>query len=264
MAAAFVNPRPAQLFVEPHPARSSYNYSVGYLRAFITLLVLAHHAVLAYHPFAPPPPSSLLASPRWWQAFPVTDPQHWSGFAALVGFNDTFFMALMFFVSGLFVWQSLRRKGAGNFVRDRGMRLGLPFVAAAAVIAPLAYYPAYLQSGDHATGFWHQWMSLGNWPAGPAWFVWVLLAFDLMAALIFLAWPTLDEKLSRLGSGTERTPLALFAALLLISGVCYVSLAIIFNPMRWSVFGPFTVQTSRILHYFVYFLFGVGGRRLWS
>src|SRR5262249_54431569 len=89
------------------PAPSSqYNVSIGYLRAFITVLVVAHHAVLAYHPFAPPPPPSLVAQPRWWQAFPVTDPAHWSGFAALVGFNDIFFMSLMFFLSGLFVWNS--------------------------------------------------------------------------------------------------------------------------------------------------------------
>ena len=29
--------------------------AVGYVRAFITLLVVAHHAMLAYHPFAPRP-----------------------------------------------------------------------------------------------------------------------------------------------------------------------------------------------------------------
>jgi hypothetical protein len=60
---------------------SSYNLPIGYLRAFITVLVLGHHAVLAYHPFAPPVPASLVTQPRWWQAFPVVDSQRWSGFA---------------------------------------------------------------------------------------------------------------------------------------------------------------------------------------
>jgi hypothetical protein len=59
-----------------------------------------------------------------------------------------------------------------------------------------------------------------------------------------------------LTSGADRRPLAFFGALLLTSAICYVPLAVIFNPMRWSAFGPFTVQTSRILHYFVYFIFG--------
>ena len=97
-------------------ANLSYNVALGYLRAFVTVLVVAHHAVLAYHPFAPAPPASLLIQPRWWQAFPVVDSQRWSGFILLVGFNDTFFMSPMFFLSGLFVWQSVQRKGSGRFV----------------------------------------------------------------------------------------------------------------------------------------------------
>ena len=34
-----------------------YNVAIGYLRAFIPVLVVAHHAALAYHPFAPPAPA---------------------------------------------------------------------------------------------------------------------------------------------------------------------------------------------------------------
>jgi len=55
---------------------AQYRYSIGYLRAFIVLMVIAHHAALAYHPYAPPPPASLIEQPRWWQAFPVVD-AHW-------------------------------------------------------------------------------------------------------------------------------------------------------------------------------------------
>ena len=128
----------------------SYNASIGSLRAFITLLVLAHHAVLAYHPFAPAPPASLAAQPRRWQAFPVVDSQRWTGFALLASFNDIFFMALMFFLSGLFVWESLQRKGSACFLGDRAVRLGVPFIVAAAVVAPAAYYPTYLQTGAGA------------------------------------------------------------------------------------------------------------------
>ena len=39
-------------------------------------------------------------------------------------------MTLMFFISGLFVWGSLQQKGAERFLRDRLLRLGVPFVAA--------------------------------------------------------------------------------------------------------------------------------------
>lgn len=238
----------------------NYNVSIGYLRAFITLMVVAHHAMLAYHPFAPAPPASLTAIPRLWQAFPVVDAQRSTLFSVLVSFNDIFFMALMFFLSGMFVWDSLRRKGAAKFLHDRALRLGAPFLVAAAVIAPLAYYPTYIQSqavgGQH--GFWKQWFALGNWPAGPAWFVWVLLAFDAIAALLLIVQPNWGNGLARLTASAERRPIVFLALLSLVSGAAFVPLAVIFNPFRWSAWGPFTFQTSRGLHYLGYFLLGVG------
>jgi peptidoglycan/LPS O-acetylase OafA/YrhL len=239
---------------------SSYNLPIGYLRAFITVLVLAHHAVLAYHPFAPPVPASLVAQPRWWPAFPVVDSQRWSGFAWFVGFNDVFFMSLMFFLSGLFVWRSLDRKGAAGFLRDRVLRLGVPFVIAAALIAPLAYYPTYLLTGT-STGladFWHQWRSLGDWPAGPAWFIWLLLAFDCIAAALLVLIPNWGAALGRGLTGVSRRPILFFALLVAVSALAYVPFALVFGPVDWFSFGPFFFQSSRPLHYLVYFLVGAG------
>ncbi|HEY6251103.1 MAG TPA: acyltransferase [Candidatus Angelobacter sp.] len=243
------------------PGRSpvQYNVSIGYLRAFITVLVVAHHAVLAYAPFAPPPPASLVAQPRWWQAFPVSDPQRWGGFATFVGFNDTFFMSLMFFLSGLFVWNSLQRKGAAHFLRDRVLRLGLPFALAVTLVAPLAYYPTYLQTGQHGlAGFWQQWISLGNWPSGPAWFVWVLLAFDCAAAVLFMLLPRWGALLGRLFANASRRPAVFFAILVAASAMVYIPMELAFNAFRWTEFGPFVFQTSRILHYFAYFVIAIG------
>jgi peptidoglycan/LPS O-acetylase OafA/YrhL len=255
-------PATAATLVAPaaNPSTAKYNYAIGYLRAFIVALVVAHHAALAYHPFAPPPPASLLTQPRWWGAFPVVDPMKWSGVSLLVGFNDIFFMSLMFFLSGLFVWHGLAKKGAATFLRDRLLRLGIPFVVATGLLAPLAYYPTYLQISGHdgIAGFWQQWLSLGNWPAGPAWFIWVLFAFDCVAALLFVLAPKWGLKLGALTSGADRKPFRFFAALVAVSAVAYMPLAHIFNALAWSSFGPFTFQTSRILNYLVYFLIAVG------
>ena len=249
-----VDDRGASSKLEPH-----YNFSIGYLRAFVTVLVVAHHAVLAYLPFAPTPPESLSVQPRWWQAFPVVDTQRWSGFTLFVGFNDIFFMSLMFFLSGLFVWQSLERKGSGSFFRDRTLRLGLPFVLSAALVAPLSYYPTYLQTGKRGfSSFWQEWFSLGSWPAGPAWFVWVLLAFDVVAAALFMLAPRWGNLLGRLLSCASRRPLVFFTFLVSLSAAAYIPMALTFNSLMWTDFGPFFFQTSRSLHYLVYFLIGVG------
>src|SRR5579885_1485506 len=207
-----------------------YNLPIGYLRGFIVALVVLHHSLLAYHPFAPPPPVSLVPQPHWWQAFPVVDSHRWSGSTFIVGFNDVFFMSLLFFLSGLFVWPGLARKGAGRFLRDRLLRLGLPFAVAAGVIAPLAYYPTYLQLKVHDgfAGYWQQWLALDSWPSGPAWFIWVLLVFDAMAVVLFRIAPRWDGSLARL------RPVALFALLVTVSALVYVPMAVVFNPGRWS------------------------------
>ena len=243
-----------------HPGSSTYNHALGYLRGFLVVLVVAHHAALAYHPFAPPVPASLIAQPRWWGAFPVVDAHKWSGAGLLVGFNDMFFMSLMFFLSGLFVWHGLTHKGPAKFLRDRLLRLGLPFLASVAILAPLAYLPAYLQipGNNGLAGFAYQWLSLGNLPAGPAWFLWVLLAFDCVAALFFLLNSAWGKQLGAVTSGADLRPVRTFAALIAFSAAAYVPLAHKFTSLAWTSFGPFTFQTSRIAHYFVYFLLGVG------
>ncbi|HEX3746165.1 MAG TPA: acyltransferase [Bryobacteraceae bacterium] len=253
---------PQTLTARPPAVQSAgqYHYAIGYLRAFLVLLVVAHHAALAYHPSAPLPPVSLDALPRWWQAFPVVDPQRAAWTALFVGFNDTFFMALMFLLSGLFVASGLKHKGAGGFLRGRLLRLGVPFLFAAAAIAPLAYYPTYLQMAGHtgAGGFLREWLTLGAWPAGPAWFIWVLLVFDCIAALLFAVWPQWAATLGGFLAGPRKRPVRLFLVLAIVSAAVYVPLELTYSGLSWAAFGPFTFQTARILHYLCYFLAGAG------
>ena len=61
---------------------------------------------------------------------------------------DTFFMSLLFFISGLFVWRSLTRKGVRKYLGDQLKRLGIPFVIVVSLLMPLALYPAQLQIGQ--------------------------------------------------------------------------------------------------------------------
>ncbi len=236
-----------------------YSLPIGYLRAFVTLLVLAHHSALAYHTFAPPIPATLVTVPRWWQAFPVVDAHRSLALTMLVSFNDIFFMSLMFLLSGLFVWKSLERKGIGIFVKDRFVRLGIPFLIAAAIVAPLAYYPTYFLTGAGRglAGFWHEWRALGYWPSGPAWFVSLLLAFDCVAAGLLVVWPKWGEKLAKRLKAGMTSSARLFASLVIISAAVYIPMTLVFHPLRWTTFGPFTFQTTRLLHYFAYFAAGI-------
>src|SRR5215831_3625855 len=160
---------------------ATYSIAIGYLRAAMIVGVVAVHSVLAYCSFAPQQIPFGTRSGLW-RAYPIVDSQRWAGFDPIVGFTDSFGMSLLFFLSGLFVWNSLQRKGIARFGRDRATRLGLPFAVAVAFLAPAAYYPTYLATagGPSLKTFLRQWFSLGEWPAGPAWFIWVLLVFDCL------------------------------------------------------------------------------------
>jgi hypothetical protein len=232
---------------------------IGYLRAFATLLVLAHHAVLAYHASAPPQATSLLLEPRWWQAFPVVDVARSDLVALFAGWNDIFVMALMFFLSGLFVSASIERHGTRAFLGRRFKRLGLPFIALAAVIVPLAYYPAYLRTAtpDGIVGYVQDWLALGNWPAGPGWFLWLLLVFDAAAVGMVALWPGWVASLTRPVSWMMARPVRCFAAFVAMTALVYLPLASIVSPLEWTAVGPFSFQTSRLFFYAVYFFGGV-------
>jgi peptidoglycan/LPS O-acetylase OafA/YrhL len=244
------------------PARANYNHAIGYLRAFIVLLVVAHHTALAWVPYAPSPASTLLAPPRAWLAIPVVDQVRWPPALPFVAFNDVFFMSLMFFLSGLFFWQGLKRRGLARFLRDRAIRLGIPLFVSLALLSAAAYYPSYLQTSTHTgfANFCHQWaaIALPFPPTGPAWFVAVLLVFDCVAATLFTLVSAAMPALAAITQRLSRSPLLFFSVLLGITALVYIPMAIAFTATAWSAFGPFVFQTSRIFHYFVYFLCAAG------
>jgi glucans biosynthesis protein C len=165
----------------------------------------------------------------------------------------------LYFLSGLFVWPSLKRKGSGLFLRHRLLRLGLPFVVVVGCLMPLAHYATYRARTVDASlvVFWRHWIALPFWPSGPPWFLWLLLVFDAAAAALYRLAPGSSDSIAR--SLTARTrPISCFAVLSAASAVAYVPLALAFSPWAWFEYGPFAFQLSRPAHYAVYFFIGVG------
>ncbi len=143
-----------------------------YLRTFAIILVLLHHAVLAYVTFSQLNPWTPITFA------PVVDSQKWSGFDLIALFNDTWFMALLFFISGLFVWRSLTRKVSRRFLRGRLIRLGIPFVIGVLLLIPLAYFPGQLEielifgGSTNYIDFWLGMVQAGfGFTVGPLWFL---------------------------------------------------------------------------------------------
>src|SRR2546423_6400943 len=147
------------------------------LRAFVILLVLSFHSVLAYLQFLPAEPFPFDSPPYLWRAFPIVDNHRWLGFDLYCAWQDVFLMSLFFLLSGLFVWPSLCRRGTANFIHGRILRLGLPFVLAVAILMPPTLYPTYLQTASNPSvaDYWRHWLALPFWPCGPMWFLWLVL-----------------------------------------------------------------------------------------
>ena len=225
------------------PKAKARNFALDRARTFITVLVLIHHSVIAYTYYG------------------HTDKQSFLGFDAIVLGNDSFFMGAMFFLSGLFVWPSLQRKGISWFLRDRFWRLGLPFIICAIFLMPLAYWAIELELHDpniSFSAFWWRTVTDGPWNSGPAWFVWVLLAFDVLAALVYFALSGWVEAIGKLSLESYGRPGLFFWALLIASIILYVPVVLYFGASRWFALGPFAVQASRILLYLLYFFAAMG------
>ena len=226
--------------VDAPPKARSRNAQIDHARSFLTLVVLLHHAVIPYTYFG------------------HTDAKSWVGLDTIVLATDSFFMAMFFFLSGLFVWPSLARKTLAAHLNDRMLRLGLPFIISAFTVIPIAYYAIELRQHPNAgfPEFWWNTITTGPWPGGPVWFIWVLLAFHLIATLLYQISPRALDPINRLSVQAFERPAKFFLFMLAVTAIVYIPSRIYFGPGRWFTFGPFDIQATRMLLYPSYFFIG--------
>jgi len=239
-------------------ARSARDVSLDYLRATLTLMVVAHHSSLAYTVFARFNSLDYMASTA-----PIVDSARWLFLDYAENFNDVFFMSLMFLISGLFVLPSLRRSGAAAFLGHRLVRLGLPFATGMTFLMPAAYYASWLAAGHH-DGFFDYWrlnITMHGWPSGPLWFVWMLLLFDAVASALFAAFPRCPAF-----PGFIARPLPAFGVMVVVCALAYLPMLAVFGFGVWGplLTKPFYFQYCRIGLYLVWFFAGawIGARPL--
>ena len=146
--------------------------AIANLRGVFILILLSFHACLAYLGSTKESTAPFDAPPYPWLAFPVVDERRFLGFDLYCAWVDVHLMAMMFFLSGLFLAPSLKRKGAGRFAADRLMRLGLPFLFGVFVLSPVAVYPAFhrLEPGAGFADYLAAYRALPFLPNGPCGF----------------------------------------------------------------------------------------------
>src|SRR6202035_1811322 len=92
----------------------------------------------------------------------------------------------------------------------------------------LRYNPPELTNIGFVNFLWRTY-AIGPWPSGSAWFLWVLLALDAVAALL---WSVAHRAMAAFGqfiAGLRDRPVAAFAGFLAFSIVIYLPTRLIFG-----------------------------------
>ena len=254
------NPRRPVVPANVSTKASATSLALSNLRAIVILVVVAFHSALAYlgslnvtaYPFDD--------APFKWRAFPIIDSHRWFGFDIFCAWQDVYLMSFMFFLSALFTWPSLARKGSGAFLADRLLRLGLPFLFAIIVVVPLAEYPTYrVTAADPGVmAYARHYLALPFLPDGPMWFLWQLLVLTVLASALYRSVPRWIEFLGRVSTSAGARPGRYFVGLAIAATLAYVPLAVAFTPWSWSESGPLSIQFSRPLLYTVLYVAGLG------
>jgi glucan biosynthesis protein C len=217
------------------------------LRAIVIVLVIVLHASITYMAYAP----------EWWY---VLDPDRSLSFTAVVLLVDVPLMPALFFAAGFFALPSLERRGSRGFVREKLVRLGLPWAFGVVVLAPLVTYMIFVSRGipTDYLAFWTGDFWGPMFQQAVYWFLGVLLASFLVLTWVYEASPRLQASRPR----TEVPRTRLFVAFVALTAAGSAIFAPIFGLDDWQPFSwLFVVQPARIAFYAGYFALGVYAER---
>lgn len=215
------------------------------LKTFLIALVISHHLAAAHGAAAGwyyivPPPAGSIA--------PVV-------LTIFVAVNQSFFMSLFFFVSAYFTPPSYDRKGPGLFLKDRFIRLGIPFLVYFFILNPSLTFMAF-RFNDVAVQSYPSFM-IHNFirysGSGPLWFVLSLLIFTVMYALVRAILQKCKKELHTISPPTNPQVFAFVIGIGLVTFLVRVW----FSASR----DIFNLSLGNFPLYICMFIFGVWARR---
>ena len=159
-----------------------------------------------------------------WQFHLMSQPSS-PGLQLPMEFLNQWRMPLLFVISGVGVTFALHRRSAGQFVRERLLRLLLPLVfGMLVVVVPQVYYERLAQGAPYSSllDFYPHYFE-GTYPKGNftwnhLWFIAYLLPFSLLSLPLFLQLrkPAAQAGLARLSAWLQRPGRVLLLALPLV------------------------------------------------
>jgi len=171
----------------PEPDRLIF---IDHLRMALIALVVLHHLSVIY-----------AANVGFYYVEPTTNVGAIVILAFFQLFNQAFFMGLFFFLAGYFTPSSFDRKGPGNFIKDRAIRLGVPLLIYIFVLNPLASIGVY-QMPSSLTGITTPFVWYEHFSTGPMWFIVMLLIF----CAVYLLWRVVTKSRAKTQSAGVPVP----------------------------------------------------------
>ncbi len=115
--------------------------------------------------------------------------------AAIVSFTSPWFMPLMFLLAGVSASFSLKKRSVGEFIKERFIRLGIPFIFGLLVIDPILSFVADVSHNSYSGNFFSHYGVFftkftdltgydGGFTLGHFWFLGVLILVSLLSCVI--------------------------------------------------------------------------------
>ncbi len=243
--------------VQIHSTRVHY---LDNLKLLLTVLVVLHHTAITYG-----------ASGSWYYIASylegVNDPLTSILLTFVTAINATFFMAAFFLVSGYFTPGSYNRKGSMVYLKDRFIRLGIPFLSYITIIGPFIIYYRNVTVFGAEYSLWEFYTLLLKSGiiinAGPLWFVQALL----ILAIFYAIWRVIasTHRFKRIFSNQEHyqaevpRPRQIFLVIALVGLVTF--LVRIFIPSDKSILLISTIifylPLGDFVSYIIMFILGI-------
>lgn len=219
---------------------------VDNIRTLLTVLVISFHLMITY-----------ADTGSWYYVEGREDLITAAIGAWFLAVTQAYFMGLFLFISAYFVPGSYDRKGAGQFFKDRLMRLGIPLAVYSWVIRPMLAYLDPVRFQDGRPPFWSfitekYLREEAIFGAGPLWFIEVLLIFSVAYVLWRLLTQSLQAKPAGNGQFPRNGAITIFA-LLLGLGAFGIRMVL---PVGWN-FVPLNLQFPFFVQYIAFFIAGI-------
>lgn len=222
------------------------HHDLDNLRIFVIFLVVLLHAALSYMAYAP----------EWWY---VLDPERSLFFTALVLVVDVPIMLIMFFLAGYFTPASLAKRAPLAFLKDKAVRIGIPWLFGALVLAPPTTYMIYFSRKVPLT-FWTFWRTefWGRaFQQSVYWYLGVLLLFFSLTALVH----HLTRDSSLWTPVAQRKQGVLLLGFFAVMTVPSLLLGLVYPLDLWTHIYVFVFQPTRVPLYIGYFALGLFAHR---